>query len=962
MNTLNILQPRLRLQRPTPNAYPLAISTNQPYGSPSLSPQSPGLVKRPPRKHVLISTKMTASLSPPRVLLLAVHFATKSDVQNLTALVAHHPNVLRPELILRVLLTCLPETLRSSEYVGLIERIESGDLYSEPDLSVQFDSSSVRDITDAEAAKKTRRLRLLPLAWDHAAKDVLTDPVSLFLVHRARRVDQEAGLLTQLPDLVVPFLQHAPCIRTWMISALLPLLRRNYEYYPNEPITQTLESFERLDSRTAVALLLSQTGAREGDLQHVGRDLRGLIGPWMYNNTRWHGSIEGQSSAEDSRLGHVSCPAWEHVLEWLITQASVSWKVAVKAFDQWDGPNDADLGDYGSGWLDDEAQGLLERRFARAALASAYLIPEASVEALSGVNNIIIKIMSLLDQDPCPTLQVASSLLSPFAELEGENLISARSASLMRNDLLEESNYLTTPNQSSTQLLHVLTLSAFILTKAGAPCSVRRAGELAFLQDEREQKADAIRLIRSLSANGPKNDDRYWIRARNELLWLRDWGAEEAFGSSDIRIHGIFGQLEREFLEVECLKAFLTNTRYSMARSIYEDSPEKPLRENILQDTVIAVAMEAYDNASNLHRGRGGLLKCDDIIHAFPQTFPETHPASKRIEALLRATHALSEYRLVLKKGEPFTPVVLRVRADPVSIVGRVLEQNPKSYTNIQDLLDIGSNMVDAGLLDSDKPGQSNITLASSSDHHMATRRRITAMCVDAALTEDDFETAYSYIVNRVASDADSRSTDEYSWKAALQAGKYRRTGRTMKPTHIGTASGNLDIRHLEQRIECLSTAVRIAPPATLQEILNVFRKCEEELNATIKAEEAQESAWDDRGDLQTMPGAFSSTVPAGVVRSATRSSRRVEEAPMSLFDLSRASMARAQHNFSALSSLQRSGQTRASDGEGGFDEVLGQPRVRKRDQLREAAVGTLASGVGWLIGAQPVERGQERE
>lgn len=902
---------------------------------------------------------MTASLSPPRVLLLAVHFATKSDLPNLIALVAHHPNVLRPELILRVLLTCLPETLRSSEYVGLIERIESGDLYSEPDLSIQFDSSSIQDITDAEAAKKARRLHLLPLAWDHAPKDALEDPVSLFLVQRARRVDQEAGLLTQLPDLVVPFLQHAPCIRTWMISALLPLLRRNYEYYPHEPITQTLESFERLDSRTAVDLLLSQTGAREEDLQHVGRDLRGLIGPWMYNDARWNGTIEKQGATESSRTGPLSCPAWEHVLEWLIAKASLSWRVAVKAFDQWDGPNDVDLGGYSSEWLDDEAQGFLEQRFARAALASAYLIPEASVEALSGVNGIITKIMSLLDQDPCPTLQVASSLLSPFMEPESENLISVKSASLMRNDLLEESNYLTAPNRTSTQRLHVLTLSAFILTKAGAPCTVRRAGELAFLQDEREQKAEAIRFIRSLSTNGPKNDDKYWIRARNELLWLRDWGAEEALDSADIRIHGMFGQLEKKFLEVECLKAFLTNTRYSLARSIYEDSPEKPLSEDVLQETLVAAAMEAYDNASNLHRGRGGLLKCDDIIHAFPKTLAETHPASKRIEALLRATHALSDYRLVLKKGEPFTPVVLRVRADPISIVGKVLEQNPGGYTNIQNLLDIGSDMVDAGLLDSDKSG---VKPKSSSDRRVDARRRITAMCVDAALTEDDFETAYSYVVNRIASEADLRTTDEHLWKAALQAGKYRRTDRTVKPTHIGTASGNLDIRHLEQRIECLSTAVRIAPPATLQEILNGFRKCEEELNAAIKAEEAQETAWDDRGDLQAMPGAFNSTVPAGVVRDARKASRHGEEAPMSLFDLSRASMARAQHNFSALSSLQRSGQSRASDTEGSFDEGSGQPRVRKRDQLREAAVGTLASGVGWLIGAQPVDRGQERE
>lgn len=230
--------------------------------------------------------------------------------------------------------------------------------------------------------------------------------------------------------------------------------------------------------------------------------------------------------------------------------------------------------------------------------------------------------------------------------------------------------------------------------------------------------------------------------------------------------------------------------------------------------------------------------------------------------------------------------------------------------------------------------------------------KRVISMCIDAALTEDDFETAYSYVVNRLATSGTvPPSTDEYSWKAALQAGKYRRTARTIRPTHIGTSSGNLDIRHLEQRIECLSTALRIAPPDTLQEILNVFRRCEEELDAAVKAEEQQESAWDDQGDVQAMPGAFSSTVPAGVVRhNNTRSTRQQEEAPMSLFDLSRATMARAQRNLPALSSLQRSEQYGAEQA----SEEDDSQRVRKRDQLREAAVGTLASGVGWLIGAQP--------
>lgn len=343
-------------------------------------------------------------------------------------------------------------------------------------------------------------------------------------------------------------------------------------------------------------------------------------------------------------------------------------------------------------------------------------------------------------------------------------------------------------------------------------------------------------------------------------------------------------------------------------------------------------------------------------MHAFPKTLPEGGPTARKIEALLKATHSLSSYRLALKQGEPFTPVVLRVHSDPVSIIGKVLEQNPHSYTRVQTFLDIGANMVEAGLpvrKKSSRPSTGNDDLLQ---RQSLAERRVTSMCIDASLTEDDFETAYSYVVNRLAS---TPSVDDYSWKAALQAGKYRRTARTVRPTHIGTSSGNLDIRHLEQRIECLSTALRIAPTDTLQEILNVFRRCEEELDAAWKAEEEQESAWDDQGDVQAMPGAFSSTVPAGVVRHNTaKSARQQDEAPMSLFDLSRATMARAQRNLPAISSLQRSEQHAQQDT---LEEDENAQRVRKRDQLREAAVGTLASGVGWLIGAQPV-RPQETD
>lgn len=296
----------------------------------------------------------------------------------------------------------------------------------------------------------------------------------------------------------------------------------------------------------------------------------------------------------------------------------------------------------------------------------------------------------------------------------------------------------------------------------------------------------------------------------------------------------------------------------------------------------------------------------------------------------------------------------------------------------------MGSNMVAAGLTVKDKSGHSTLTPEQEPEQLSIAEKRITAMCIDAALTEDDFETAYTYVVNRLAAIGEpavaknqngktgvkptTKIVDDWSWKAALQTGKYRRTSRTVRPTHLGTASGNPDIRHLEQRIECLATALRIAPAATLQEILNTYRRCEEELDSAIKAEAEQEEAWDEAGDFGAMPGGFD-TAPA--LRNATESSGRqassrqpTEEAPMSLFDLSRASVRSAQRNFTALSNLRLTTEARSSETPHDSAEYSEQQqqRVRKRDQLRDATMGTLVSGVGWLIGAQPQGPGQERE
>lgn len=511
-------------------------------------------------------------LSAPKVILLAVQAAITTDIAVLRALVIQYQRTLRIDIVLRILLSYLPESLNSSEYVPFIEELASGKILGTSKTYV--DTTSVEGVSDEDASKRVRKLHLLPLAWPTAPLDAPADLLVQFLIHRAYRVDEQTGLITQLPELITPFLDRSEYLRTWVTSSLLPLLRLNYDYYPQASVAHTIKSFEDMDEQSVVALLLSHTGkdlSSDGNHDHdktISRDLRGLIGPWMLGDNqrkrrklRRDSSLDAQTVApltHSSISEDADCIGWNETFRWLTMQAKTSWITSVEAFEQWDGPGDIDGGSYweGSVQLEEHLQQRLERRYARTALAIAYLIPEASVEALTGAQRILMRLVALLDLDRMPTLPVAAALLKAVPEIS-EGLMVPENATFLRSSMLEERNILTTPNLPSITVLHALVTSAFILTRASFPCTVRKAGELALLQEEKEQMA-VLRVLLQNFEHGPKGDDKYWIRARNELLWLRTWGLEEdedGFGK------GLFGKIKCDFLEMQILQALLANTR-----------------------------------------------------------------------------------------------------------------------------------------------------------------------------------------------------------------------------------------------------------------------------------------------------------------------------------------------------------------------------------------------------------------
>jgi hypothetical protein len=509
-----------------------------------------------------------------------------------------------------------------------------------------------------------------------------------------------------------------------------------------------------------------------------------------------------------------------------------------------------------------------------------------------------------------------------------------------------------------------------LLAELGHSISIVNVARIRFHHDADEQFALLQRILHALSS-GPKKDEQQWIAIRSRVLWLWGWGLDKDEDAAEHGI-GVFGKVERSRLEEEMLKALLNTSSYSLIVSTYvqKDIRQHRLSSENIQQTIISSAMNHYDNASNGNRTRGGMKKASDMITSLRKYFPGS-AAFRRCEALLAATHALSFYSLTLQHGVPFLPVNIRVSSDPISLIEKLLSQNPRSYTHLDDLILIGKNFVTAGLVgwSGDNAPAIELTPKELAAQKHNAERRVIGMAIEAALNENDFETAYSYVVNKLDTTSMSsqnsstfKDQDDISWRAALAAGRHKSSASSV------SASSSLStppaLRRLEQRMELLSQALLLAPPSALPEVLNVWRKCEEEMTALQAREAEMEASFDDHAD-RGLPGAFvNSTAPVQPRREVGRGAN--EEAPMGLFDVARGAAAafsksafplRGAAAASAMPPPSLRGHTRQVSSAGSdagsidSDGLNREERVRKRDLVANAVTGGLASGIGWVLG-----------
>ena len=917
-------------------------------------------------------------ISRAHVVLEAVNHAANSDIQSLRQLTTYRPDALTLDTTLRILLTYLPVGTEPAFYTEFLRDLPVICSQNVQQLSHNSHAPLLHDITEDEARNRVRRLHLVPLVNHTNQHDKDADSLTLFLLHQAHRIDAETGSLELASQLLEPFVDHSEILRTWMISNLLPLLRLDYEYYPHSRPTYSLSEFEKLEEGSAVQMLLSKAVQRidPGDTQKIGRDLRGLVGPWMYGERsrkrrklshkgRRKSSItsDGPARGQDTMENINSGSEWSHVNAWLVELSVRDFQKTVDAATQWNGPSDIDYGEWGNGSLSLQGKDLdtATRRYAQAALASLYATTSASMETIVGSHRTLLQVARLLGHDePADLKRIDMPVVSGISQ---DFLGSLSPAQLLHNSLLLPQNPVTMPTQHSINVFNVLLASTYKLLNLGTLKTIRAVAELAFFSSEADQVAELRRTLHKLKAE--KMDDGLWASVRGQMLWLRNWEQESTTGEEP---RGVFSKVTKVDLEVELLRAMLDGGCHKLAAEVYcKPIDDAPLPMETVENTALAAALSAYDAASNGNRHRGGVRKASEITSTFRKFFPSSL-TFEQISALLSATHAMSFYSLTLHHGVPFQPVNIRAHKDPLVLIGKILSQNAQSYTHLDDLLEIGQNLVAAGLTQqSEERRTKDGTDVNSKQEFVIATRRITRMAIEAALEEDDFDTAYSYIVNRLSQSQQPKLNgsdelggpfarqDDISWRAAYQAGRFSKN-----------SLGNSTLRRLEQRLELLSQALILAPAAALSEVLTTWQKCEQDIITQIAQEALEDEKWNEKGDRK-VPGGFATDSGPTVqkARDPTRGAL-VEEAPLGLFEVARGAAAALSKSTFPLRNMPQSGPksplkatngrrlstaSAGSSDEGSISGAGGTGRVRKRDMVSSMVTGGLVSGIGWVIG-----------
>ncbi|KAK6525452.1 hypothetical protein TWF694_005588 [Orbilia ellipsospora] len=762
-------------------------------------------------------------LSTPRAILLAAHYTSLSDIKSLRRLVGIRRDVFTVGLVLELVVRFLAESVDVEVYAGFVgdvvfEGIEDDTTTKELNLDLSY----ILPINDPSAIKTLESLSFPP---SHPSIQTQTDEsdksatLLSFLHTRANAIDSETGSLETIDTLVSRFIETDVGVYIWYTGIISVLKRLVYtcsttgEGVPLGGIG--LSEFEALKVKDGVGLLLGSCVGEDGGVVEGFEMVEAYI--------TYHRRLALQSKPQSQFDG------WRYVFEWITAHARERFGVVWRIVRDWEGPND-----------EVERDGYL-----KVVMGACYLCVRTDEETVQQLQDVVYRIAGKVGVKDLRdiTLEEVDGFVERFMNGRGSiwNIFSSSSSHGVSEAVEEETaGELVKPSPVALRLLEMLVVSTRMFAMFPLNLTVREVMRMKFSGS----KEDQVGLLRrALAVDGRQRTEQAYSDLRTACEFLR---VESK----------VIGRLSREDVEVEFLKDMLKATKFMLVTTTYvfpkvtrgRKATPGLLPPDIVEKVIVHTVTDFYDNSTNGNRTRGGMKNASNTLAILYPTHSSSLPL-RRLSALLTATHSLSEYSLTLTPGTPLKPVQVRLYPDPPDLISRVLQSNTKAYLQLDSLVKIALDLTYAVF----KPHDTNETEPSAAEN-AAVKSRITGMCVEAALAEDDFETAFSFVVNKLVpthrkiqgsgknkGGGLALTTPDTAWQAALQAGRYRSPAMLAESIEgVATSQG---IEQVQKRMELLSQALVICPPEAMMDVLRTWKGCEEELELLLEKEVQEDKA-----------------------------------------------------------------------------------------------------------------------
>ncbi|KAK9244321.1 Sec39 domain-containing protein [Lipomyces tetrasporus] len=714
---------------------------------------------------------MDQDLSRAKLVLLAVYLASATKTDELRTLFGSSDwnGAATQQLALKILLKFVPETADPNYYLSLVsdiaylrfERTDNGEEL------VSLLPDAIRLLDHDVAAKVAENLLSDATAAVEFYEDDPQLTIATWVFARIYSIDASFSMLELIGAIVsADVAEPLPeTVLQWRDGVLRPL-QQFYVYYPSVADRKRyhLEEYTSGDPKPIVEYLLQPTTAKT-----INRDVATIITPYLdYIATVSPGKIK----------------PWNSFFEWLVITTATQFPIVIELVKHWNGPegNSKALIDYVS-----------------AIIASCYQCSEATsqyFEAMHVLQKRGSYVVNLADITPVDNDKSIEDQLASYTDSD--------SAFNFPHSPL----YQATP--SNLYLLDHLIISAAMIS-VYVPTSLQSITKLRFFGTQQTQLQFLINVVRGNGREYAYRDDSNWRTLRSGARYLKNKSY-------------VLAKLSDADIDNAFLSALLDFGRIGLVREIYIDPLQPPLELGDVEKHVLKAFRDHYDGASNCNATRGSLKAASQVLHLIYPSMLKTENLEKA-DLLLKATHELSKYSLVLVQGVPLSPLQVRINNDPEQIISQLLQFNEKAYLQVDEMISITMNLIRG--------------LEKSLDALHGVEFRVIRMCVYAALAADDFSTAYDYCMTRLWSHADEINTHDQDllWQVFFAAGRYVSPNaislspspgfRSATQTPMMVLQLNNQIKCLQLQMELLSRALDICPEQHMFEILNIWQDFE---------------------------------------------------------------------------------------------------------------------------------------